>query len=151
MQPKTKVLRLIGWLGLIVMLVTIFLLSNQPASQSSALSNGIAQQTKPIYEFITNSSVSQSEWNRMLRKLAHVSLFFAFAAFTYILLLLYRVKMSKAILITLLLSVCYAITDELHQLVVVGRGASVRDVLIDSIGIVLAVIAVSIVKRRWFR
>ena len=58
-------------------------------------------------------------------------------------------------LISLAFSVLYASSDEIHQLFVAGRGASVRDVLIDTsgafVGIILvltALIIISSVKKR---
>jgi VanZ family protein len=41
-------------------------------------------------------------------------------------------------LLIILFSIVYAISDEFHQLFVVGRTCSLSDVLIDSIGILLA-------------
>ena len=41
--------------------------------------------------------------------------------------------------LSLLVCVLYAISDELHQLFVSGRGAQVKDVLIDSAGATVGV------------
>lgn len=43
-------------------------------------------------------------------------------------------------LLALILSILYAASDELHQHFVIGRSASARDVLIDSIGALLGLI-----------
>ena len=40
----------------------------------------------------------------------------------------------KAFIFSLMFCILYAISDELHQLFVPGRGAQVKDVLIDSFG-----------------
>lgn len=41
---------------------------------------------------------------------------------------------NKAQLYSLIISIIYAMTDEFHQSFTPGRGPSIRDVLIDSIG-----------------
>lgn len=43
----------------------------------------------------------------------------------------------------ILISLFYAFTDEIHQLFVPGRGGQLKDVAIDSIGIILASIYIS--------
>jgi len=49
-----------------------------------------------------------------------------------------KVQYKYFILTTLLIVIAYAITDELHQLFVLGRHTAISDVLIDSIGIFCA-------------
>lgn len=44
------------------------------------------------------------------------------------------VKGSKAFIFSLMFCILYAVSDEVHQLFVLGRGAQVTDVLIDSAG-----------------
>lgn len=48
-------------------------------------------------------------------------------------------SLSRAILISLF----YAFTDEIHQLFVPGRGGQLKDVAIDSVGILLATIYIT--------
>jgi VanZ family protein len=73
--------------------------------------------------------------NYLIRKLAHVTEYailtlLAFRAFQH-----GRPNLQwKAALGALTLSIAYAATDELHQAMVPYRTASVRDVLIDSLG-----------------
>lgn len=49
------------------------------------------------------------------------------------------VDRSKRIAIALLTCVLYAISDEVHQSFVPGRGAQVKDVLIDSAGAIVGI------------
>lgn len=74
----------------------------------------------------------------ILRKSAHV--------FEFFILFLLTVNSfdkkynNKNILISIIFSLLYAISDEYHQNFVQGRGPSVKDVGIDSIGIALGVV-----------
>ncbi|MBR1758137.1 MAG: VanZ family protein [Lachnospiraceae bacterium] len=43
--------------------------------------------------------------------------------------------------------VCYAVTDEVHQLFVDGRAGQVRDVLIDAAGVLLGVLITHFARR----
>ena len=49
----------------------------------------------------------------------------------------------------LILTILYAFTDEIHQSAVVGRYASVIDVGFDTVGALVAVGAVGLVRDRW--
>lgn len=42
--------------------------------------------------------------------------------------------------------VMYAISDEIHQLMVDGRSGNVRDVIIDSIGILIGIMVFLLIK-----
>lgn len=70
----------------------------------------------------------------------HFAIFFLFATF-----LLSSIKGTKKIkiihlAITLLISFLYATSDEFHQLFVPGRSAGIFDIIIDTTGILFAVV-----------
>lgn len=47
-------------------------------------------------------------------------------------------KNTKFIFIAILIAIIYGITDEIHQLFVIGRSGAVTDVILDTVGIFLA-------------
>ncbi len=49
---------------------------------------------------------------------------------------------NKRLIVAVLLAIGYAFLDEWHQSQIVGRSGNVRDVIIDSFGVVVAVSAV---------
>jgi len=151
MKQKTTILRLILIVLAIGLAVMIFLLSNQPATQSSNLSNSFATYSLPYIERIFDTDLTQREWNRLLRKIAHFSLFFFLAIIIVTICMLIRFSWRRASIITLFICMGYAIVDESHQLFVVGRGASMRDVAIDSAGAIIGIVVVFIVGRRWLK
>lgn len=50
------------------------------------------------------------------------------------------VENKKCILLILCICILYAISDEIHQMFVPGRGAQGRDIVIDSVGSVVGII-----------
>ncbi len=78
-------------------------------------------------------------WDFVLRKCAHV---FEYAVLSFLLARALGRSFGitrKVLAWTAMLALLYAASDEYHQTFVPGRGPSVHDVVIDSIGIALAV------------
>lgn len=73
----------------------------------------------------------------ILRKLAHVFVFFIF---TYLLAHSLNSTQRPYLLFVIMAAVLYAFIDEFHQLNVVGRQGSSTDILVDSVGIFLAIV-----------
>lgn len=113
-----------SWFLVVVWMALIYYLSNQPDLKSS-FPGGV--------DFI-------------LRKAAHMT------EFAILTLLVWRAlaesvnpeskKSRKSIVIAFLFAFFYAISDEYHQTFIFGRVGAVKDVLIDSMGIIIAMIAV---------
>jgi len=72
----------------------------------------------------------------ILRKIAHI---FVFAVLTYLLAKIFTTHNKLTIFFVILLAIFYAFSDEIHQLNVVGRYGSAKDILIDSIGVFLGI------------
>lgn len=84
-----------------------------------------------------------------VRKLAHFSEyaalgFMVFGSF-YTSNLTINKKRGVMVILSWLLSTIYAATDELHQMFVAGRGPSVRDVMIDSLGALFGVLVFTLI------
>jgi len=114
-----KILKL--WLPVIIWAGLIFCLSSIPHLRTSLK-----------YDFI-------------LRKIAHITEYFILTF------LLYRafkgsfnMNITQFFIYPATLSFLYAVSDEFHQSFVPGRSASIRDVLIDTIGIIGFYIAAKI-------
>jgi VanZ family protein len=83
---------------------------------------------------IPSAKISQqSTLDFILRKTAHITEYFVLYILSY---QVFSKKHKSAFLFTFI----YAIGDEYHQSFTPGRGPSVKDVFIDTIGIVLAYI-----------
>jgi len=105
------------WLLVLVWMAVIWWLSNQPS-----LSSGLKQ-------------------DFLLRKLAHVSEY-AILMWLVVRALGADLKRARYLLPALVIAIGYAGIDEWHQTWVEGRIGSVRDVLIDSIGILIVLVLI---------
>lgn len=87
------------------------------------------------------------EYDFFLRKIAHITEYFIF---TFLLHRAFRgsvnINAFRLFSYPAALSFFYAISDEIHQYFVLGRYCSVKDVLIDSIGIIGFYILIRIKK-----
>ena len=75
-------------------------------------------------------------WDTILRKCAHM------AEFGLLWFLWWRALGRRSIAAAAAIAIGYAITDEIHQTFVQGRHGAPVDVLIDSAGVLLAILAV---------
>jgi len=129
----------------------IFWFSAQPGEISSSQSNSALEYLKVIdnrYDIRDNKYVNKGlrflrddlglmkQYNKeyIIRKVAHFSLYFGLSS----ILMLSGYAFTKSITLSglfgFITSVIYAYYDEMHQLDVIGRGSSLKDVGIDSIG-----------------
>lgn len=76
----------------------------------------------------------------------HFGVFFMFAFFLSLTLIDKKLN-TRTIIIILLLSLAYAMSDEFHQLFVVGRFADIKDVTIDFIGSIYSVLIVKTIEK----
>lgn len=79
-------------------------------------------------------------WDFVFRKVVHIS------EYCILVILILRafflttgLAVSKIYFLSTLLSILYAISDEIHQYFVPGRNCSVYDVLVDTVGIVIGI------------
>lgn len=134
-------LRITPWLPAAVWMLAIFFLSAQPAFASNSLSRGV---TKIIVETIgkvipldiemstLNDIVSQL--NHFVRKFAHFSAYAVLGVLVSYALAKNKIQGKRAFALSLAICIIYAVSDELHQLFVPGRGCQLKDVIIDTSG-----------------
>ena len=134
--------RKIIYLILIILWMSfIFCLSNQPANDSTELSDGFISNTiGRVYRFFNNDisssdlDVIKEKYSRIVRKTAHFTIYMILGILVTLFVREYNVSFYKCIFISLLICLIYSISDEVHQLFVFGRAGEVLDVFIDSIG-----------------
>ena len=140
----------------IAVMVMIFCFSAQSGEQSGAMSGRLTTWVlNLIIPDFENFSPEQQEAIRstvglIIRKLAHFSEY-ALLGFS---LILHIAQVQKKITVRLPLlwaggiGTLYAATDEFHQGFVAGRGPSIVDVMIDSLGVIAGIMLLLLILLR---
>lgn len=142
----------------VAVMITIFIFSSQSGKISSGASNGFGKWLLGILGITIPPGQTASDVvifaGLRVRNLAHIFLYTCLGFSSYLLSSsLWGIKVGLrpsrivfSALCAFLFSLIYACSDELHQYFVPGRTATVRDVLIDCIGISLSVLICAIVQ-----
>lgn len=126
--------KIIPWAALFVWMTFIFYLSHQPITISSRLRVGLTEViVQKVEDISSNYEFNMDSVNHFMRKSAHFFfLYFVLGLFVIIALRKSGVVRSRVFRLALLICVVYAISDEVHQYFIEGRGPQLKDVLIDS-------------------
>lgn len=144
--------KIFSWAMVLFWMAAIFYFSSQPASVSNELSKGVTEViVEKVDKLTPNKEMEPNRFNHILRKNAHFFNFLVLGILVFHVLSSYGQQGYRRIGLALLLCVVYAITDEVHQLFVPGRGPQLKDVLIDSagasIGIALSGLFARLIKK----
>lgn len=134
--------RCLLWLLTLLAAFGIFLLSEQSAEQSSALSGAVTQGLLGNLFSLFHFTEEQRETaHELVRSLAHVGSFAVLGVFASMLVKSYRCK--RWIVVTVACCAAYALFDEYHQLWnAAGRAFEWADVAKDSFGAWLGALVV---------
>lgn len=123
--------RVFNWIIMIIWMVIIFVMSNQPGEISS-------NQSELVLKIFRTIGIDLNMyWGELatfiIRKLAH------FTEYLILYMLVYNAINTsengiKKLFLPLIITCIYAITDEVHQYFIPGRVMSIKDILIDSSG-----------------
>lgn len=136
----------VGWMLL------IFGFSSQTGAESGSLSALLSEpMTKLLIRFADDSSTEAESalFSRVdigVRKIAH---FTEYAILGGLLVLLFRIRRVRLILLPWLIGTLYAVTDEWHQSFLPGRSCDPKDVLIDACGVLIGVLISFTLLQRW--
>ena len=147
----------LAWLPALFVAAAIFYFSAQPADVSTEMSDGVTTLLLQIAEAVGLLELSPNLVARLceqlstpVRKCAHITEYMILHV--TILFGLYqwsedmKVNRVQWLKYAWIMTVVYAMTDEMHQLFVQGRAGRISDVLIDSIGV--TIITVLLWKKR---
>ena len=137
---KNKVFNIIL---LIIWLIIIFFFSSDTgdisSNKSSKLSNVVSIFCK------TDECKNKSEF--VIRKCAHFTEYLILALLIINVMKDYKTINYKLLLLTLILCLLYASSDEWHQTFVDGRVGSYKDVLLDTCGSLIGIIIYKLIKK----
>jgi VanZ family protein len=141
--------KFLSWAAVILWMALIFKLSSQPAVQSSKLSTGITKiNIKAIEKVNPNTKFNIVKFDHMVRKNAHFFVYLFLGVFVINVLRRSGIRGYRCVVYALLICILYATSDELHQIFVPGRGAQVKDVIIDSAGASVGILVNIVISRK---
>ena len=128
----------------------IFQFSNENSTQSSQRSGQVIRKIINILPFTKNLSEKTKtkiveKAQPIVRKLAHFSIYTLVGILIMTFVSTYKLLLWKKLLISIMVGLTYAISDELHQSFIPGRSAEIRDVIIDVSGVILGIIIILVV------
>lgn len=138
MTIKRKIHIMVSWVLVVICMGIIFLLSAQNGEESSDLSGSF------VMALLNGLGIAIEEG--LLRSIAHCLEFMGLSV-----LLFNAVYVTWALKVTPIVAflgtVLYAITDEIHQIFVPERAFQISDILVDSTGALIGVIASFIILK----
>lgn len=142
-MQRRKIVVLGSLILTVAVLIMIWCFSAQSATESSSLSDGLAQ-------FVSNwlgISIPLGQLVHLLRKLAHFTIYLALGCgLTGMLLYQRAFPVPLAVLVS---GAVFAAADEIHQIFVPGRGPSVFDVMLDTCGVLVGMLLVFAARSLW--
>jgi VanZ family protein len=128
----------------------IFYFSSKPAYESDAqsfLAIDVINHTLKLLGVKAQFVVG--EWNFFIRKFAHASEYAFLGVLLYIAFSASCFTKVKTLIFSLIISIIYASTDEVHQLFVPGRTGKVMDVMIDTGGALAGLLFIIGIRSVW--
>lgn len=142
-------LKPLSLLPALAMMYMIYSFSAQDADASGNLSLSVSYRIVEMGNDILHKGLDETQMEQyafkiehLVRKLAHMTEYFMLAVAVSFPLYVYRLRGFPLMLVAGIICVAFAAGDEYHQSFVAGRGPSVRDVGIDSIGAFFGILAV---------
>lgn len=144
------IIRTIFMLLLLTTFAIIFKFSSQIAEESDGVSNGVLRKIIDIFPYTKGLSeeikIKMVEYgNPIIRKLAHFSIYALVGVWIMSFMSTFDMRLYKKWIISMLVGVMYAASDEFHQSFVPGRGPSIVDVGIDSLGVLTGILVILII------
>ena len=128
---KKKIIKII----LVILWMTlIFCFSNQKADDSTKVSDGVIKNT--IGRVFNIPDKDLGAFVKPVRKAAHFTIYLILGL---LVLNCFDTFDKKTIIISILICLLYAISDEIHQIFISGRSAELLDIIIDTLGASLGV------------
>lgn len=140
----------------VLWMVVIFCFTAQTGDESGNLSSGVAHLFMTIWNKVFFLGWDEAQvlamaelWGYPIRKLAHMTEFGILAVLIWSALKHYVQinTMKKRYIYAWIGAVCYAVTDEFHQLFVPGRSGNLFDVCVDALGAAIAIALLCLVIK----
>lgn len=151
---QSLIIKILIWVPVILMAGTIFGFSKQNGEESSGISGKVASVIIDAAHDLGIVEVDDDNRAKLIdqlqtpiRKCAHMTEYAILAILIFTALNVDGLFTGYCWGTAWLFATIFAISDEIHQLFVPGRSGKVTDVLIDSIGCIVGLIILSLVRR----
>ena len=142
-----KLFRAISIILTLIIMVSIFSLSNQNAELSSQTSGGLIENVLsaiyPNFNELDNEKREEvvSSFQFIVRKTAHFFIYFVLGVSVLMSVITYfDLKLLIRMIIGSSICIIYAAIDEIHQYFIAGRSCEFRDFLIDTSGSIIGIL-----------
>ena len=126
----------IAWSLVLLWMGVIYGLSAQVAVESNALSHGVTEiVVETVQAVVPSVELSVDTLNHLVRKNAHLFAYLVLGMLVSHAFARNGLHGSENAKYTIRICVLYALSDEVHQMMVPGRGPAFMDVMIDSLGV----------------
>lgn len=153
MKANQKLKIVTSWLAVFVWMIVIFYLSSQTAQDSDKFSKAITGIIIKFIGFFRPLSIETSNtqnWfdlmNSTVREYAHGTVYYILVLLVCNAFFRCGIRGWRLYLFSIIFCVVYAVSDELHQLFVPGRGAEVEDFITDSIGALIGLPSYGVIR-----
>ena len=141
-MKKTIIIRIILIILIILWMYLVFGFSGQDGEESSGISYKISM-------LITGNNEEVAKIiEPYVRKIAHFSEYAVGVILFFLLLNTFpKITLKLKNILSSIITIIYAISDEIHQLYIPGREGKIVDVYIDTLGIITGVIFINIIIK----
>ena len=149
---KINIIRIVLFILILTTFITIFRFSSQDGQTSSSLSKEVTEKVTKRINKIQNLEETErknvlSRIEKIIRKIAHFSLYTIVGILLMSLACTYEFTEFKRGRISFLIGLMYACLDELHQFFISERSAQITDVMIDSMGVLFGILLVMLIYK----
>lgn len=131
--------KILLWILVISWMCLIFYFSQQDSVESTNQSRGFIDKTNIIEKYDDKTDAEKEQImigiDAKVRKIAHAGVFLVLGVLVCFLVKEFTLDIKKILIISFIICMFYACSDEIHQLYVPGRSGELKDIVIDSLGL----------------
>ena len=148
---KKNIERIILLILLLGTFSIIFGFSSQDGEKSESISKKITEEIVKRIPQIQEKEQDERELitqrtEKVIRKLAHFSIYTVVGILLMALISTYQIKERNKTIISIIIGIIYACSDEIHQSFVPERSPMITDVMIDTMGVMLGILIILLGK-----
>jgi VanZ family protein len=144
--------KITAWICVFVWMVLILSLSSDTAEVSKEKSKFIEQlirkSIESIQERLDISIIQVDSFQLHVRKAAHMFIYFVLGLLLMLALKISGIRGKNAYFLSFLVGALFAVMDETYQNFIPGRSGQVRDVMIDSAGVLIGLVFFELVVKK---